>query len=69
MGLRLQGELDVLRMATLSDEYLTKELHGLHARWPKIEQGERRQIIEQNRHGHVRGSWANFHKVLSFASF
>jgi len=44
---RLQGELDVLRTTTLSDEYLTKELHDLHARWPKMAQEERRQIIEQ----------------------
>jgi len=44
---RLQGELDVLRTTTLSDEYLTKELHGLHARWPKMDQDERRQVIEQ----------------------
>lgn len=44
---RLQGELDALRIATLSDEYLTKEVNGLHARWPSMDQEERRLVIEQ----------------------
>ncbi|HYE33232.1 MAG TPA: recombinase family protein [Methylomirabilota bacterium] len=44
---RLQGELDALRLNTLSEEYLTKEVHGLHARWPNMEQEDRRQVIEQ----------------------
>jgi site-specific DNA recombinase len=44
---RLQGELDALRVATLSEEYLTKEVNGLHARWPSMDQEERRLVIEQ----------------------
>jgi len=44
---RLQGELDVLKIDTLSEEYLTKEAQGLQARWPGMNEEERRRIVEQ----------------------
>ena len=44
---RIQGELDVLRIDTLSEEYLTKEAQGLHARWPNMNEEERRRLVEQ----------------------
>jgi site-specific DNA recombinase len=43
---KLQGELDVLRIDTLSEEYLTKKAENLHARWPDMDEEQRRRIVE-----------------------
>jgi site-specific DNA recombinase len=43
---KLQGELDVLRTDTLSEEYLTNEAQGLHAKWPNMSEEARRRMIE-----------------------
>lgn len=44
---RLQAEIDVLRIDSLSGEQLISEALHLHSRWPSMGAAEKRQIIEQ----------------------
>ena len=43
---RLQGEVDVERLAILSSDEVLAEARDLYSRWPSLEFDERRQIIE-----------------------
>ena len=42
----LQGDLDFLKIQYLSSEEIVSEARDLYTRWPKLEQGEKRKIIE-----------------------
>jgi hypothetical protein len=42
----LQAELDVLRIATLSQEAVVEGARDLYTRWPDLPEEERRQIVE-----------------------
>ena len=44
--LRLQGELDVLKIDNLSSEQIACEAQDLHARWPEMNLEEKRRITE-----------------------
>jgi site-specific DNA recombinase len=43
---KLQGELDALEMHQLSADEVVSEASNLHRMWPKLNQDERRQIVE-----------------------
>ena len=44
---RLQSEIDILKIDSLSGEQLVTEALELHARWPKMAPDEKRRVIEQ----------------------
>ncbi len=44
---RLQSEIDVLRIDSLSGEQLVSEALDLHARWPTMTPDEKRRVVDQ----------------------
>ena len=43
---RLQGEIDVLKISYLSSDQILHEAKDLYSRWPKLDFGQKRKIVE-----------------------
>ena len=43
---RVEAEVDLLKIDSLSSEQIMAEAHDLHSRWPKMNRDERRKIVE-----------------------
>ena len=45
-SLRVESEIDLLKINGLSSEQIMAEAQNLHARWPKMNSEARRRIVE-----------------------
>jgi site-specific DNA recombinase len=43
---RLEADIDLSKVSSLTTEQILSEAHDLYGRWPKLEQEEKRRVVE-----------------------